>query len=89
MAPSALRLEKLHQCFSSFMAPQVHYVIFSRVGPGFHRFLGRAGHLPFQNPSAEVGGLRPPPALMGFEEDDGRFDPKNTRNPGPTPKHRR
>ena len=62
---------------------------FQESGPDFVDFWGRAGHLPLQNPSAEVGGLRPPPALMGFEEDDGRFDLKNTRNPGPTPKHRR
>jgi hypothetical protein len=34
-------------------------------------------------PISAGGGLRLPPALMGFEEEDGRFDPKNRRNPGP------
>jgi hypothetical protein len=29
------------------------------------------------------GGLRPPPALMGFEKEDGRVDPQHRRNPGP------
>jgi hypothetical protein len=62
---------------------------FQESGPDFVDFWGRAGHLPLQNPSTEVGRLCPPRALMGFEGDDGRFDPKNTRNPGPTSKHRR
>jgi hypothetical protein len=32
---------------------------------------------------------KPPPALMGFEEEDGRFDSKNQRNPGPSRKSKR
>ena len=33
-------------------------------------------------------GASPPPALMGFEEEDDRFDPKNRQNPGPTLKNK-
>ncbi len=38
-------------------------------------------------PISASGGRRPPPALMGFEEECGRSDPRNRRNLNPTLKN--
>ena len=59
--------------------PEVPKLLFLRVGLEIVDFWGRSGHLPFQKPISAGGGLRPRPALMGCEEEDGRFDPKNRR----------
>ena len=43
----------------SFTIPEVPKLLFLRVGPEIVDFWGRNGHLPPQNPSAQVGGFAP------------------------------
>jgi hypothetical protein len=61
----------------------LNYLLFLRVGPGLRRFLKSKRPSSSSERISASGGLRPPPALMRFEEGDGRFDPKKLRNPSP------
>ena len=52
--------------------PEVHYLLFLRAGPRFRRFLGSKLQSSSSKPSSASGGRSPPPAPVGFEEEDGR-----------------
>ncbi len=71
--------------------PEVHDLLFLRVGPGFRRFLGSKRPLPsflLQSLSAQVGGFAPHLRRWVLKREAAASTPKNRRSPGPAPKNK-
>jgi hypothetical protein len=55
-----------------------------RSRPGNRQFLGSKRTSSSSKSTGADGGLRPPPAPVGVEEEDGRFDPQKSAISGQT-----